>query len=279
MELGEEDESALAEVLQAGRAAWPDFSVPDGVFQQFLVERLPKARRSATEPISVPHVADLYLACACLEEVPGALAAFERIYLSQLPPAARRIDATPTFVDELRQRLRERLFFAEREEAPKIAHYSGRGPLKGWLTVMAVRLALNLKSCARRKEEGLPDAEWDQLPESSDDAELSLLRTGFRGQFAESFQAAWKGLSHEQRSLLRMHLVDGLPLNRIAVVFKVHRATVARWIAQERETLAQKTKACLAERLKIKTDELNGMMALIRTDLDLSLRRFLGAST
>ena len=50
-----------------------------------------------------------------------------------------RIDSSSQFVDEVKQGLRERLLVGP---PPRIAEYSGSGPLGGWLRVVSVRLAI-----------------------------------------------------------------------------------------------------------------------------------------
>ena len=51
----------------------------------------------------------------------------------------------------------------------------------------------------------------------------------------------------------------------------VHRATVARWLAELREHLLAATRAHLAESLQLKEDELDSLIRLLRTELSLSL--------
>src|SRR5688572_31992928 len=62
--------------------------------------------------------------------------------------AARRVDRNAAFVDEVRQALRIRLLVGEAGRV-RIDDYMGRGPLRAWLGVAALRIALNLKRAAR----------------------------------------------------------------------------------------------------------------------------------
>ena len=65
--------------------------------------------------------------------------------------ALTRLGREPMFVDEVRQVLRTKLLVGD-GAPPKIADYSGRGPLDGWVRAAAVRAAIDLKR--REKEVG-----------------------------------------------------------------------------------------------------------------------------
>src|SRR5689334_10395795 len=101
---------------QTAKAAWPGFDLPLEVF-------LPVLERA--DPSGL-HDADLYLACACAQRVDGALAAFERAFLSQVPLFLKRMRPSPQLVDDVQQLLRQKLFVGA---APKIAEYTGVGTL------------------------------------------------------------------------------------------------------------------------------------------------------
>src|SRR6185369_15597861 len=91
------------------------------------------------------QVADLFLACACLHNDDAAWRELDRIHLSRLPSFVARIDPSPAFGDEVRQRLSEKLIRDAGGGKAKLALYSGRCALGGWLRVAAVREAQDLK--------------------------------------------------------------------------------------------------------------------------------------
>jgi RNA polymerase sigma-70 factor (ECF subfamily) len=55
----------------------------------------------------------------------------------------------------------------------------------------------------------------------------------------------------------------------------VHRATVARWIADARAQLLEQTHAVLRDQLSVGTDELHSIMRLIQSDLDVTVTHLL----
>jgi RNA polymerase sigma-70 factor, ECF subfamily len=54
-------------------------------------------------------------------------------------------------------------------------------------------------------------------------------------------------------------------------MFGVHRATAARWLARVRHRLQQETLDRLAARLRLGTHEVESVLRLIRSELDVSL--------
>ena len=107
---------------RAARDAWPGIVVDEADFRQSL-ER-------AGAPIASLCLADLYLARACCAGDARALATFDEKFLAQVPAILARHRARDA-ADEVRQLVRERLFVAP----PKIASYTGRGSLAGWLRI------------------------------------------------------------------------------------------------------------------------------------------------
>src|SRR5262249_39349937 len=134
-----------------------------------------------------------------------------------------------SFVDEARQIARIRLLVGDGEAPPRIATYGARGPLRGWIGVAALRIALNLKRGARRsnQEDVLADV-VDREP----DPELRHLRTLYRAELRDALAGALRALSDRARAVLRLRFVDGLELAQIGRLYGVHESTASRWIHQ-----------------------------------------------
>jgi RNA polymerase sigma-70 factor, ECF subfamily len=76
--------------------------------------------------------------------------------------------------------------------------------------------------------------------------------------------------------LLRYSVIDGWNVDRIAELYGVHRATAARRVAAAREQLGESIRAELAARLEISTDEVDSIVRLVQSRVDVSLARLLG---
>ncbi|MFC1610733.1 transcriptional regulator, partial [Myxococcota bacterium] len=82
-------------------------------------------------------------------------------------------------------------------------------------------------------------------------------------------------LSAKDRNLLRQSLLDGLSIDQLGAIYRVHRATAARWLAGARERVLKETLSALRQRLKIDEAEFKSLINLVRSQLDLSLARLL----
>jgi RNA polymerase sigma-70 factor (ECF subfamily) len=253
----------LDRLLAAGRAAWPGVDLDPARFAEHV-----RARLGDGDPSAI-HAADLYLACACEAGDPRALAAFEARYIAEVPAFLAGVTREPAAIEEVRQRVRERLFVAAPGARPKIAEYAGRGALASWVRVVVLRVASNLRRAERPHADLEIAAETKILP--GVDPELATLRARYQPAFDEALRASFAELTPRERTLFRMHFLDGLALDRMAVVFDVHRATVARWIAAARQGLVDRTMARLGAELRLSPTELDSLLAVVRSGLDLSL--------
>jgi RNA polymerase sigma-70 factor (ECF subfamily) len=255
------------EAYARAKAAWSGIVVEAAGFASHAVARHAKEAGEAL------HWEDLYIAFACLSDVRGARELVDRRVLSEVPRYVSQIDPSAAFADEVRQRLRERLFAGP---SPKIGEYTGRGPIGGWVRVAAVRTALNLRRERARSDRREEEAyEGDLLPRQRD-PELELLRARYGHEVKEVFAAVLATLTADQRTVLRMHYLDALTLDEIGVAYGVHRATAARWIQQAREAILSLTRRRLHEQLNLSTTDIESVLALVQTRLESSLRRMLG---
>jgi RNA polymerase sigma-70 factor (ECF subfamily) len=266
-------EDALAEAVGTARAAWPDFDVPDGVFLCELAERLP-AEGEPTEALRALCVSDLYLACACASGDERAIAALERQHFGEVDAALGQLRCGPALIDEVKQLLRQKLLVAAEGRAPAIRGYSGRGKLRRWLRVVAVRTARRLRR-AEGRDVALDDHLAAALPSPGADPELEYAKRLYQDAFQEAFAEAMGSLSEEDRLLLKQHFVDGLNIDHLAALHGVHRATAARWLAGVREQIASRTRTALARRTQAGGRDYESILRLVHSRIEISIRGFL----
>ena len=134
------------------------------------------------------------------------------------------------------------------------------------LRVVAVRAALRLAN--RRKEPQLQTA-----PSAAGaDPELDYLKLRYRSEFERAFRAALALLSTRDRLMLKLHSVDGLSIDKIAAAYQLHRSNVARRLARIRRLLREHTMAELQQRLGASAREVESLLALVRSQMWVSLR-------
>jgi len=109
------------------------------------------------------------------------------------------------------------------------------------------------------------------------DAEIRHLRESYRVEVNEAFAAALASLGEEPRALLRYAVIDGWTIDRIGELYGVHRATAARWVAAAREELGDAIRLQLSAQLSIPLAEVDSVVRLVQSRVDLSLERLLAA--
>ncbi|MGN6104729.1 MAG: sigma-70 family RNA polymerase sigma factor [Kofleriaceae bacterium] len=262
--------------LAAARARWPETTIKEAAFARGLADRL-AVQRDPSSALPRLRVEDLLLALWCASGDPRAISAFERTYRPDLDAVLARFRRLAVTPDELRQTLRIKLFVAPEGRAPRIADYSGFGFLQNWLRVTALRALVDVARSekARRLEELLADDDLMGLPALGPDLGAKVTRDEVGKAIKQAFARAVAGLAPRQRNFLRHAHVDQLTLDQIAALYRIHRATVARTLAQARAELVTATRSELAELLGVSPESLDSVVRDADSRIDLSLSRVL----
>jgi RNA polymerase sigma-70 factor (ECF subfamily) len=268
-------EAWLANAVETARRAWPDLAVPTEVFVAHLATRL-RDDDPPLETLAKMHVTDLYLACACARGDAAAITAFDARCFRDVSSALRAMKLDDALLDEVTQQLRVQLFVAHSDAVPDIALYRGVGELRLWVRTVGVRAAFRV---LRRERRATGDAEATLLSIASeaDDPELEQLKARSAADFKAAFLEAVAALGARERNLLRHHIVDGLTVEQVGRIYRVHRATAARWIAAARERLMRSTQRNLRARLELDAAQIASLVRLVRSQLDISICRVLGS--
>lgn len=269
-------EEALEEILGEAHLTWPTLQLDSEDFFPFLAQKVPSHAHSI-EDLQALFTSHLYLSCACLQNNPAALKAFEDNYLMNLEPQLQKISNQQGWMEEVKQVVREKLFVAQGEKDPKIASYAGTGDLRSWVRAVAVRDAFGYFR-KNKKEVTLEDGMLAQLSSGSDNQELSYLKQMYHKQFRKVFLEAMATLSERERNLLRLSYLDGLNIDKVGKIYNVHRATVARWLQKAREALLQTTRTLLIQELEISQESYESIMVMLHSQLDASIQRFFDQS-
>jgi RNA polymerase sigma-70 factor (ECF subfamily) len=177
-------------------------------------------------------------------------------------------------VDEVTQALRVDLLIGE---PPRIADYAGTGALVAWLRVTATRRALRLLRTTKR-ETPLDEVLLDQLPAAGTDATRLYLRARYTSELKQAVADAFAELEVRQRNLLRQHILDHLTIDDLAQLYRVHRVTCSRWLADARTELGRSTRRRLSRALSLDLGELDTLLRFLDSDIELSVSRLLGAA-
>lgn len=255
----------MADAVAAARAAFPDLDVPTETFAAYVTERL-SDDVPALDQLAQPSITDLYLACACRSNVPGAIAAFE----NRMTPVLRQVHATTRLpFDELVQMLRVHLFVGD-----AIASYRGRGRLASWLRVTAIRL-VRRQEPARQTEVAVTRDELVRIADRAADPELAAFRARHRHLLGEALEQALAALEPRERRFLRYRYVNGMEVAAIADAYGIHRVTASRLFARTIERLSDGVRAGLREKLSLPDDEIDGVIEGLWSELEIRLSQML----
>ena len=219
------------------------------------------------------RVDELALARACAAGVNSAWEIFlirfrEKLYLSAL-----RIAREDSAARELADTLYADLYGTNTragQRVSKLASYTGRGSLEGWLrTVLAqeyvnrYRRTKRLVSLDEESEEGVQFRAPEPEPVPAADQRL-----------AQATDEAIAGLSGEDRTILSAYYLDGRTLAEIARMLGVHEATISRKLDKLAKALRKQIVAGLARRGMSRRQAEEALEVDVR-DLQVDIRRSL----
>jgi RNA polymerase sigma-70 factor (ECF subfamily) len=260
----------LAEKAVAAAAEWPGVKLDDATYARWLLAHLP-SEGDCADAVEDLEAGDLYLTCALAAGNPAALFAFERDFLSAVPSYVSRFERDPAFGDEVTAALRERLLVARGDGPPRIAQYAGRGPLAAFVRIAATRTALNLLDARGRVARESDDDRIGDLEAPLLDPEMSYIKDQYRAEFYRAFREALGELDAEERTMVRMHHLDGLTIDELAALHRIHRATAARRVGRCRQKILDATCRRLRERLNLREPELDSLLGVARSHFQLSI--------
>lgn len=259
---------ALADAHARGRTAWPAVALDASTFARHLGSRL----GAETSQLGELALDDLYLACALTQGNPAAIKVLERELFPQIVAVLARRGVAKDGVDELTQRLREHLLVGTTERPGRIADFRGRGSLRGWIIVAAVRMSDRAGQNERRTAAQPFVSVADPRAGEAEDA---LAKHEYRAELERACEQALLELPKRERALLRLQLCDGASIDQIGRIYGVHRATAARWLGRARELILEGARERLAVALGVEPAVAADIAELVHSQLDVSVARLL----
>jgi RNA polymerase sigma-70 factor (ECF subfamily) len=219
------------------------------------------------------RIDELALARACAAGNNSAWEIFLTRYRERLYLSALRIAREDSAARELADTLYADLYGTntrDGQRVSKLASYTGRGSLEGWLrTVLAqeyvnrYRRTKRLVSLDEESEEGVQFRAPEPEPLPSADTRL-----------AQATDEALALLSAEERVVLSAYYLDGRTLAEIARMLGVHESTISRKIDKLAKSLRKQIVAALARHGMSRRQAEEALEVDVR-DLQLDIRRSL----
>jgi RNA polymerase sigma-70 factor (ECF subfamily) len=219
------------------------------------------------------RVEELALARACAAGNNSAWELFLIRYREKLYQSALRIAREDSAARDLADSLYAELYGTntrEGERVSKLASFTGRGSLEGWLrTVLAqefvnrYRRTKRLVSLDEENEDGERFAAPERGPVSATDSRLE-----------SATDAALAALPNEDRVVLSAYYLDGRTLAEIARMLGVHESTISRKVDKLAKSLHKKILAGMVQQGMSRRQAEEAMDVDVR-DLQVNIRRSL----
>ena len=206
---------------------------------------------------------DLCLILACEQGNQKAWTDLVERFSATVRSAARSASSNEEGADDLAQSIWAELHgLRVREDgrpAGKLAYYSGRGSLAGWLRAVVAQLAIDQHRKQSRLVQTEEDADFDRIIQQGDDEttwsghgqspnpELQISAKLAGAQMQKALAESVKQMSAEDRLLVKLYYFDGLRLREAGAVLGVHEATASRRLTRIHGELRQQVERLLIE--------------------------------
>lgn len=207
------------------------------------------------------HADDLCLIVACERGDQQAWSDLVAQYGATVRSAARSASSNEDAAEDLAQSIWAELHgLRTRDDGRpqgKLAYYSGRGSLGGWLRAVVGQLAVDQHRKSSRLVQTELDADFDRLARDSHqteesfagaaapDPETALANQRASGDVEAALAGALRELAPEDRLLVKLYYFDGLRLREAGAVLGVHEATASRRLTRIHAEVRERVEAIL----------------------------------
>ena len=207
---------------------------------------------------------DLCLIVACEQGKQKAWTDLVERFSATVRSAARSASSNEEGAEDLAQSIWAELHGLRLREdgklAGKLAYYSGRGSLAGWLRAVVAQLAVDQHRKQSRLVQTEEDADFDRIIQHGQDEntwsghgaapnpELQISAKLAGAQLQKALAESVKQMSADDRLLVKLYYFDGLRLREAGAVLGVHEATASRRLTRIHAELRQQVEKTLIER-------------------------------
>ena len=236
-----------------------------GAVEKYLLRDDPHVAPGAIDDfIDKLQADDLCLIVACENGDQAAWSDLVERFQATVRSAARSASSNEEGAEDLAQSIWAELYGLKVSDkgkpAGKLAYYSGRGSLAGWLRAVVAQLAIDQHRKQSRLVQTEEDGDFDRLIQHNKgdnnwsghgaviDPELQVSTKLAGAQLQESLAAALGKLPAEDRLLVKLYYFDGLKLHEAGALLGFHEATASRRLTRIYGDLRQQVETNLISR-------------------------------
>ena len=207
---------------------------------------------------------DLCLIVACERGDEKAWGELVERFTPTVRSAARSASSNEDAAEDLAQSIWAELYGlrtrSDGRPASKLAYYSGRGSLAGWLRAVVAQLAVDVFRKQSKLVQTEEDADFDRLAqEVNRDGQPALAGVGVqnqnpeesmsnrfaRNELQQALSTSVQELNAEDRLLVKLYYFDNLRLREAGAVLGVHEATASRRLTRIQTDLRKRVSEIL----------------------------------
>jgi RNA polymerase sigma-70 factor, ECF subfamily len=251
-----------------GRSLKREYLVPriSGAVEKYLLRHDPNTpHNEITKFIDDMQADDLCLIIACERGDESAWTDLVERFTPTVRSAARTASSNEDAAEDLAQSIWAELYGLRTRKdgmpASKLAYYSGRGSLAGWLRAVVGQLAVDVFRKQSRLVQTEEDTDLDRLARDTQIAQGQPMLAGVatpeesisnrlaQNDMQRALNKAVQELPAEDRLLVKLYYFDNLRLREAGAVLGVHEATASRRLTRIQTDLRkQVTKILIDER-------------------------------
>ncbi len=235
---------------------------------------------------------DLCLIIACEKGVETAWNDLVKNFDSTVKSAARKITSNAEDAEDLASSIWAELYGLKKDSSgklkTKLAYYSGRGSLAGWLRAVVAQLAVDqFRKDSRfvqveesREFENLAQNAAEKHDESaggivhkSETPEEVFSAKESQTDVSNALREAISNLAAEDRLILKLYYFDSVKLKDIGAALGFHEATASRKLARVQSEIRKSVEAILREKHGWQKEEIERFLAETASKLDLSVEK------
>ena len=229
---------------------------------------------------------DLCLIVACEQGSQKAWTDLVERFSATVRSAARSASSNEEGAEDLAQSIWAELHGLrvrdDGKPAGKLAYYSGRGSLAGWLRAVVGQLAIDQHRKQSRLVQTEEDADFDRIIQHGRDEhtwsghaevlnpELQVSTKLAGAQMQKALAECISQLAAEDRLLVKLYYFDGLRLREAGAVLGVHEATASRRLTRVHADLRQQVEQNLMKQgwTKVETERAFSDAMNLDTDIE-----------
>jgi RNA polymerase sigma-70 factor len=217
----------------------------EATLEKYLLRDFPGAAHTDIEEfVHEIRADDLCLIVACEKGDEKAWEDLVGNFDSTVKSAARKISSNNEDAEDLASSIWAELYGlrqdADGNKKSKLAYYSGRGSLAGWLRAVVSQLAVDQFRRQSKFVQIEEDREFENLANEaslhsgnglvshSDDPEMLLTDKRTAADVTDALSSSIASLDAEDRLIVKLYYFDDLKLKDIAAAFGYHEATASR---------------------------------------------------